>query len=277
MHGKSVLAVFAGLLLFLPIVSIDALAVLEPSLRVSADSTTILVEPNQGYTPGAGKTPTIITLDQIEQCLNTMQCNAKVFTGDVIRFTGVLTDENDRPLPDREVRIIALIPTPELVVLTTATTDLDGSFTAEWVAKLSKQTSAFQDVTRQFQTESLEVFAEFLGDANLAPAKSSRLAMTVTVNTISTMVNSDKTLYREGDTVIIFVAFIDSNDNFIDPDEIRATWNNQPIQLEKKKEGSYTFTIENLQKRHQQVIVVPHKEGLNASTAYLTIIVAGLR
>ena len=255
MNSKSILAIFATLSLLVPMMSFNAFAAFEPDRRV----------------------PTMIALDQIEQCLNTMQCNAKVFTGNTIQFTGMLTDQNGMPLRDKEVRITALIPTPELVVLTTATTDIDGMFTAEWMVKLSKQTTAHQDVTRQFQTESLEVFAEFPGDANTAPSKSNRLSMTVTVNTVHTTVNSDKTLYKEGDGVLIFVAFIDSNDEFIDPDSIHATWNNQLIKLEKKTEGSYTFMIENLAKRHQQIVVVPHKEGLNASTAFLTIIVEGLR
>ena len=91
------------------------------------------------------------------------------------------------------------------------------------------------------------------------------------------MSNSDKTLYNEGDTVTIFIAFIDSADNFIDPDSVFATLNNQRVELEKKKEGSYTLTITEVARKHQQLIVVPDTEGFNASTAYLTIIVGGLR
>ena len=255
MNSRHILAIFAGLSLILPLASFDAFAAFEADRRA----------------------PTMVSLDKIEQCINTMQCNAVVFTGETIKFTGMLTDQEGNPLPDKEVRITALVPTPELVVLTTGMTDLDGMFTAEWTAKLSKQESAFTDVTKEFQSEGLEVFAEFAGDKDFAFSKSSKLSMTVTVNSINTMVNSEKTLYSAGDTVLIFVAFIDSNDNFTDPDSISAMWNNQPIELEKKKEGSYTFTIENLEKKHQQIVIVPYKEGFNVSTAYLTIIVNGLR
>jgi len=254
MNSKHMLAILASLLLILPMIHFDAFAI-----------------------KGEKRDPTSISLDLIEQCLNTMQCNAQVFTGTTIKFTGTLVDEDGETLPDMPVNIVALIPTPELVVLATATTNIDGMFEAEWVVKLSTQKTAFQDVTKQFRTESVTVFAEFPGNEELQPSKSNKLAMSVTVNSIHTIVNSDKTLYNEGDTVTVFVAFIDSADNFIDPDSIFATLNNQPIELEKKKEGSYTFTITSVAKKHQQLIVVPETEGFNASTAYLTIIVGGLR
>jgi len=255
MNSKHMLAILAGLTLILPITQFNAFAAF----------------------PEDKRDPTSISLDLIEQCLNTMQCNAQVFTGTTIKFSGVLTDEDGNPLPDMPVNIVALIPTPELVVLTTAATNTDGMFEAEWVAKLSTQKTAFQDVTKQFRTESLTVFAEFPGSEEMAPSKSNKLAMSVTVNSIHTIANSDKTLYNEGDTVTIFIAFIDSTDNFIDPDRIFATVNNEPVELEKKKEGSYTLTITEVAKKHQQLIVVPDTEGFNASTAYLTIIVSGLR
>jgi len=255
MNAKHVLTILSGLSLILPMMQFNAFAAF----------------------PEDKRNPTSISLDLIEQCLNTMQCNAQVFTGTTVKFTGVLTDDEGTPMPDMLVNIIALIPTPELVVLATTTTDLDGMFVAEWVAKLSTQKTAFQDVTKQFRTESLTVFAEFPGSEKMAPSKSNKLAMSITVNTIHTMANSDKTLYNEGDTVTIFIAFIDSADNFIDPDRILATLNNQPVELEKKKEGSYTLTITEVTRKHQQLIVVPNKEGFNLSTAYLTIIVGGLR
>lgn len=256
MNIKYVLGILIGLSLVLPL-QLNVFAAFEPDRR----------------------DPTAISLDLIEQCLNTMQCNAQVFTGTTIKFTGTLTDEDGDPLPDMPVNIIALIPTPELITLTSTTTDIDGMFEAEWVAKLSKQESAFTDVTKQFLSESLTVFAEFPGSEDLAPSKSNKLAMSVTVNTIHTVVNSDKTLYNEGDTVTIFIAFLDSSDNFVDPEHILGTLNNVDVvkSFEKKKEGSYVFTISAVEKKHQQLIVVPEIEGFNASTAYLTIIVSGLR
>jgi len=256
MNSKAIVAIFAGLSLVLPIMSFDAFAGHEQFKRGMATS---------------------ISLDQIEQCANTMQCNAKIFTGETVQFSGMLTDSDGNPLADKEVSITALLPAPALVVLATAMTDDEGMFATEWTAQLLKEITAFQDVTKQVRSESLEIFAAFAGDEEMEPSKSNKLSVTVTVNSINTSVNSDKTLYSEGDSVLIFVAFIDSNDEFIDPDSIRATWNNEPIELEQKKTGSYTFTIENLTKRHQQIIIVPHTEGFNASTAFLTIIVDGLR
>jgi hypothetical protein len=248
-------AVLLGLSLILPASQFNAFGAFEKDLR----------------------NPTAISLDLIEQCINTMTCSAQVYTGTTIKFTGVLTDEEGNTLQDKPVNIVALIPSPELVVLTSTTTDFDGIFEAEWVAKLSTQKTAFQDVTKQFQTESVTVFAEFPGDDELAPSRSNKITMSVTVNTVHTVANSDKTLYNENDSVIIFVSFYDSADQFIDPDSVYATLNNQPVELEKKKEGSYTLTITEIAKKHQQLIVVPSKEGFNLSTAYLTIIVSGLR
>jgi len=252
-HG---LGILIGLSLVLPL-QFNAFAVFEPDRR----------------------DPTAISLDLIEQCLNTMTCNAQVFTGTTIKFTGMLTDEDGDPLPDMAVNIVALIPTPEIMVLAETTTDIDGLFEVEWVAKLSKQESAFTDVTKQFLSESVTVLAQFPGSEDMAPSKSNKITMSVTVNTLHTIVNSDKTLYNEGDTATIFIAFLDSSDNFVDPESILGTLNNVDVvkSFEKKKEGSYVFTISAIEKKHQQLIIVPETEGFNSTTAYLTIIVGGLR
>jgi hypothetical protein len=191
----------------------------------------------------------------------------------------MLTDEDGDPLPDMTVNIVALIPTPEIVVLAETTTDIDGLFEVEWVAKLSKQESAFTDVTKQFLSESVTILAQFPGSEDMAPSKSNKITMSVTVNTLHTIVNSDKTLYNEGDTATIFIAFLDSSDNFVDPESILGTLNNVDVvkSFEKKKDGSYVFTISAIEKKHQQLIIVPETEGFNSTTAYLTIIVSGLR
>ena len=257
MNTNHVLGILLGLSLIFPVMQFGAFAAFE---EVKRD-------------------PTSISLDLIEQCLNTMTCNAQVFTGTTLKFTGVLTDEDGTGLPDMSVNIVALIPTPELVTIASTTTDIDGMFEVEWVTKLSKQESAFTDVTKDFASESLTIFAEFPGSEDMAPSKSNKITMSITVNSIHAVVNSDKTLYNEGDTVTVFIAFLDSADNFVDPEKILATLNNEDIvaQLDKKKEGSYIFTITGVEKKHQQLIVVPEIEGFNASTAYLTIIVSGLR
>jgi len=272
MNSKAILSIFAGLSLVLPMAVLDVFAVFGPVGGGKGD----LVQPNQGYTPRKGLIPTETSLDLIEQCENSMTCNAQLFTAEGVTFSGMLTDAEGNPLSDKQVEIVGLIPTPELIVLTTATTDLDGMFTAEWTAGLvTPQGDPFLITPRT--SETFEIFASFPGDQGLADSRSAKLTVTVTVNSIFTSMNSDKNLYNEGDQVLIFVNFIDSNDEFLDPDRIMATWNNQPIQLEMKKEGSYSFVIENLEKKHQQLIIVPVKEGYSLSPAYLTIIVAGLR
>ncbi|MFQ5920761.1 MAG: hypothetical protein ACE5JV_01940, partial [Nitrososphaerales archaeon] len=199
------------------------------------------------------------------------------YTGTTITFNGVLTDGDGVPLPDQEVNIVGLIPTPELVVLTTGMTDVDGMFSADWVVKLSTQTTAFQNVLSQFRSQSLTVFAEFAGDEELAASKSGKIIMSVTVNAVHPLMSSDKTTYNEGETVTIFIAFIDSADNFIDPEGVFATLNNDQIELERKKEGSYTFVISDVPRKHTQLLIVPLQSGYNANTAFLTIIVGGLR
>ncbi len=254
MNTKYVLGILTGLSLVLPL-QFNAFAVFEPDRR----------------------DPTAISLDLIEQCLNSMQCNAQVFTGTTIKFTGMLTDDDGDPLPDMPINIVSLIPTPEIMTLTSATTDIDGMFEAEWVAKLSKQETAFTDVTKQFLSESATIYAEFPGSEDQAPSKSNKITMSITVNTLHTIVNSDKTLYNEGDTVTIFIAFLDSSDNFTDPENILSTMNNVHVELDKKAEGSYVLIIPSVEKKHQQLIVVPETEGFNSTTAFLTIIVGGLR
>lgn len=256
MNAKHMLTILSGVVLVLPMMQLNAFAGgVEPETRTS----------------------TSIELDLIEQCMNSMTCSAQVYTGNTIKFTGVLTDGDGTPIPDATVNIVELIPTPDTVVIASATTDTDGMFEAEWIVKLSMQTTAFQDVTRQFRTESVTAYAEFPGDDEFAPSRSNKLIMSVTVNSIHTIANSDKTTYNEGETVTIFIAFVDSADNFIDPESVFASLNNQLVELEKKKEGSYTFTIRDIPRQHTQFLVVPDSPGYNAVTAYLTIIVGGLR
>ncbi len=256
MNAKHMLAILSGLALILPMMQQNTMAALPPADTRNMSAT---------------------SLDLIEECLNTMTCNAKVYTGNTVKFTGTLTDDSGNPIPDAPVNILALVPKPAIVLLTNSTTNIDGVFEAEWTVKLSSQETAFQDVTRQFRTESVTAYAEFPGNDGYKPSRSNKLTMSVTVNTIHPIVNSDKTTYNEGDNVSIFIAFVDSADNFIDPESIFATVNNKDVELEKKKTGSYTLTLPNIPKQHTQLLIVPIQPGYNTDTAYLTIIVGGLR
>ena len=97
------------------------------------------------------------------------------------------------------------------------------------------------------------------------------------VNELKTIINSDKNLYRQGDSSLIYMAFLDNRDEFIDPDSLRVVLNNQEVQVEKKKVGSYVLTIPMLPKEHTQVFVIPVKEGYNIDNGFLTIIVDHLK
>ena len=64
--------------------------------------------------------------------------------------------------------------------------------------------------------------------------------------------------------------------DFVAPDVIKATYDGKVVELQ-KKEGTYTFNVDNLSKEHHQLVVSADKEGHNPGTAYLTLIVDGLR
>lgn len=223
-------------------------------------------------TEGELRAGTSVSLDLPERCPNTMTCNAIVFTGKPITFSGMLTDRAGMPLANMTVNISALIPTPEVVMLTSTTTNNDGMFEVEWIAKLSAQEKPEQTIVDK-RAEVVSVFAQFPGDDTYAPSRSNKLSLEVKINMVNTKATSDRLVYKEGESATIVIAFIDSDEEFTDPGKIYATLNNAPIKLEKKKEGSYIFTIPQLPKQLLQLIIAPNKAGYTGSNAYLTIIV----
>jgi hypothetical protein len=95
------------------------------------------------------------------------------------------------------------------------------------------------------------------------------------VNSLTTFVNTDKKLYREGETAIVVIGFVDEDDEFVDPDSINANFNLSPVteEIEQKKVGSYSYVTPPLQRGHNQVTVVPAKEGYNIEAEAVTITV----
>ena len=220
--------------------------------------------------------PTTVTF-KISGCTNTKTCNAELFIGDTIEFMGTLTNSTSKPVAGAAITVYKLIPKPELVPLASGVTGIDGGFTLTWIAKFTPAEKASTDVTRKFLTETVSVFAQFDGDKNYAPSRSGMNTAIIKANELMTFVNSDKNLYRQGDSALVFLAFVDSHDNFVDPDSLRVVLNDKVVQAEKKKDGSYTLSIPALPKEHTQLLVIPKKEGYNINNGFLTIIVDGLK
>lgn len=224
----------------------------------------------------AKQKPTVLSLE-MSGCTNSLTCNANLLVGEEVTFNGVLTTGEGEPVPGAEVNIIKFIPKPELVTIASGVTGIDGDFQLSWTARLTETEKAPQDVTRKMLSETVAIYADFAGNDQFAASRSAKNTANIQANEINTFVNSDKNLYRQGEPALVFLAFIDSNDNFVDPDSLRVVLNDQEVQVEKKKTGSYTLTIPSLPKEHIQLFVIPKKEGYNLENGFLTIIVDGLK
>jgi len=212
------------------------------------------------------KIATDITLDEFP---------GKVRPGDKTALTGMVTTADGEPIPDLPVNIYVLTSDPKLIVVASGVTGLEGTFEIIWDVKLIPQEKAFTDVTQKIHTQVMSMFAQFEGDDQYMTSKSKKSTVTIEVNSITTFVNTDKKEYREGETAVVFIGFVDADDMFVDPDSINANFNLDSIadQLEKKKEGSYTFVTPPLQKGHNQITLVPTKEGYNIEAEAVTITV----
>lgn len=199
----------------------------------------------------------------------------KVRPGDQVTLTGMLTTADGEPINQVPVNIYMLTSEPQLIVVATGVTGLEGTFEVIWDVQLFPINKAHTDVTKSFDTQVASLFAQFEGNDNFASSKTGKTTVTIEVNSIKTFVSTDKRAYKEGETAIVFIGFIDSDDNFLDPDSMNANFNLDPIadKLDRKTEGSYTFITPPLQKGHNQISVVPEKEGFNTQTEVVTITV----
>lgn len=210
-------------------------------------------------------------------CKNDMTCGAEFLVGDTITFSGSLTTEDGTPIPGAEINIIKLLSTPELVVIASGVTGIDGVYDLSWTAEFTprEMASASTETLKKFLDETVVLFAQFEGDEQYTAARTAKLTATVKANQVFTSVNSEKRVYGPGDSALVFIGFIDSNDQFVDPDSVRVLYDDQEMKVEKKKTGSYTVITPTLTVDHHQVVVIPKKEGYNVETGFLTVQVSG--
>jgi len=212
---------------------------------------------------------------EMSGCKNDMTCGAEFLVGDMITFSGMLTAEDGTPIPGAEVNIVKLLPKPELVVMASGVTGIDGGYDLSWIAEFTPRETASTETLKKFLDENVVLFAQFGGDANYAGARTGKLTATIKANQVFTSVNSEKRAYGPGESALMFIGFIDSNDKFVDPDSIRVLYDDQELKVEKKKTGSYTVMTPTLTVDHHQVIVIPKKEGYNLENGFLTVQVSG--
>jgi hypothetical protein len=200
---------------------------------------------------------------------------SKVRPGDKVTFTGTLMTADGEPINQAPVNIYILTSDPQLIVAASGITGIEGTYEIVWDVQLVPFQKAGYDLTQSFDSQVVSMFAQFEGDENYAPSKTSKTTVTIEVNSIKTFVNSDKRLYKEGESAVIFIGFVDSDDQFLDPDSMNANFNLQGVadKLEQKKTGSYTYTTPPLEKGHNQFSIVPTKVGYNIQTEVVTITV----
>lgn len=199
----------------------------------------------------------------------------KVRPGDQVTLTGMLTTADGEPINQVPVNIYLLTSEPQLILAATGVTGIEGTFEVVWDVQLIPFERAHMDVTKSFDTQVVSLFAQFDGDENFASSKTGKTTVTIEVNSLKTFVSTDKKIYRNGETAVVFLAFVDSDDEFVDPDSMNANFNLQPVadQLEKKKVGSYTYITPPLHEIYNQFSLVPTKEGFNIQTEVITITV----
>ena len=221
---------------------------------------TVLAVSNTSF--AAKQKATVLSME-MSGCTNSMTCGASFLIGDEVSFNGVLTTAEGEPIRGAEINVIKYIPKPELVVIASGVTGIDGDFQLSWAAEFTQMEKAPQDVTGKLLDENVAIYADFAGNDQYMASRSAKNSAVITANGIDTFVNSDKNLYSQGQSAIVFMAFVDSNDQFVDPDTLRVVLNDQEVEVEKKKEGSYTLTIDGLPKEHTQLFVIPKKAGYN--------------
>jgi len=212
---------------------------------------------------------------ELEGCMNDLSCGAVFLVGETVRFTGQLTDEEGTPIPGAVINIVQLLAKPATVVVASGVTGIDGDYDLTWTAEFTPTEKAFDDILKKDLTETVVFFAQYDGDDTYSSARTGKVTATVKANQIFTSVNAEKRVYGPGDSALIFLAFIDSNDEFVDPDSIRVLYDDQELKVEQKKTGSYTVVTPSLTVDHHQVIVMPVKEGYNIENAFITVQVSG--
>ncbi len=226
---------------------------------------------------GSKPKPTQITLDPFAQCENMMQCNAHLFSNDEITFSGILTDTSGTGISSANVKIYLLTATSLIPLVSTATSQ-DGTFEVIWVAKFFDKKTVGETFKQQV-TEGFTIYAQFEGDSKYTASRSGKLVFTVSTKSMFTFVATDKIVYKKDTAALISINFLDGElkedgltlNDFIDPDTIRASYDNIPVELSKKKTGSYVFMTPPLNLGHHQLMINADKEGHNNRVGYVTV------
>ena len=88
---------------------------------------------------------------------------------------------------------------------------------------------------------------------------------------IVTSIESDRLTYNPGEVVVFTVTFADLEGNVIDPDEIKAYYDSNMIELQRQDTGVYAYTTSGLTKANHQIVVNAEKTGFAEDTTYLSI------
>ncbi len=176
-HGKTLLALLAASILFSTF-----------TLPAFANHT--------GYTKPKF---TQITLYPFTQCANTLQCNARLFVGEEVTFSGMLADESGKGIPDLNVNIYHFMAT-ELKVMASAVTNEDGTFEVNWMSQL---------FDKKMIGETFTIYAQFEGDERYAPSRSGKQVFTVMVKDMLTYAETDKNSYKEDMAAFIVINFVE--------------------------------------------------------------------
>jgi len=135
----------------------------------------------------------------------------KVRPGDQVTLTGMLTTADGEPINQVPVNIYLLTSEPQLILAATGVTGIEGTFEVVWDVQLIPFERAHMDVTKSFDTQVVSLFAQFDGDENFASSKTGKTTVTIEVNSLKTFVSTDKKIYRNGETAVVFLAFVDSD------------------------------------------------------------------
>ncbi len=266
MQWAKVVVVMSGIALLLSTTALINIFAEEAGVKIKDSS--------GGRGSVAVKKPVSLSFEMIG-CVNQMTCGATFLVGETISFSGSLTSADGKPLPNAEVSIIKKIPKPELVTIASGITGIDGAYDLTWNAEFSPVERALADTIKKYPREVVVFYAEYGGDDTYADKRAAKLTATVRANTIFTNINAEKRVYGPGESALIFLGFIDSNDEFVDPDSIRVLYDDQELEVEKKKTGSYAVMTPPLTVDHHQVFIVPEKGGFNIHNGFLTIQVSG--
>ncbi len=271
MNSKKPMAIVLGLALVLSATSIITTNTAE------ASTTSDLVS---AFIRG---TPTLTVLDPLPG--SAVANKVVLHTGEKVTLNGKLMTINGDTLSNMPVNIYALTPTPEQKLVGSAMTGIDGSFSVTWAVEPYNIEPASTETLRSQGSQTMNIFATFEGSDTLNPSKSGNIAVNVKSWDLIVRMASDKTLYNKGDTAAVSVNFIQGDRfggqidyrDFVAPDVIKATYDGKVVELQKKKEGTYTFIVDSLSKEHHQLGVNSEKQEYNPGTAYLTLIVEGLK